>query len=146
VTGTSDRVIDRSAEPRVRHSALADATLVFLSPVLYPLEIFLGIFPGILIGWTIGVILLWFSRSWTAGQKLIGMLLSGASVVSSMVIHVESAEPIGTGAAFAILSTLLLLIAMPAIVGVIYLVRRRRPRPPRRSRARPAREEAVSVT
>jgi hypothetical protein len=124
VSLTSHEVIDRSSESR-RRSALADAALILLSPVLFPLEIFLGLFPALLVTWTVGTILLWVSRSWTAGQKLIGMFLSGASLLSFMVIHVESAEPLGTGAAFAVLFTLLLMIATPAIVGVVYLSRRR---------------------
>lgn len=145
MTTTSRQVFDGSGEPRVRHSALADAALILLSPVLLPLGIFLGFFPVLPMVWAAGVILLWVSRSWTAGQKLIGMVLSAATLVSSMVIHVESAEPVGTGAAFAILLALLLLIAMPAIVGVVYLAKRMRPRPPRRSRKQLASEEAANA-
>ena len=40
---TSDHVIDRSGEPRGR-SALADGTLILLSPVLFPIQVFVGSF------------------------------------------------------------------------------------------------------
>jgi CDP-diglyceride synthetase len=125
---TSDHVIDRSGEPR-RRSALADGTLILLSPVLFPIQVFVGIFPVLIVVWAVGAILLWASRAWTAGQKLIGTFLSGASFFSIMVVRVESAEPVGTGAAIAILMMVLLLIATPGIVGVLYLSRRMRPRP-----------------
>jgi CDP-diglyceride synthetase len=125
---TSDHVIDRSGEPRGR-GALADAALILLSPVLFPIQVFVGIFPVLIVVWAVGAILLWASRAWTAGQKLIGTFLSGASFFSIMVVRVESAEPVGTGASIAILMMVLLLIATPGIVGILYLSRRMRPRP-----------------
>lgn len=127
---TSDHVIERSGEPGGR-SALAEGALILLSPVLFPIQVFVGIFPVLIVAWAVGAILLWASRAWTAGQKLVGTLLSGASFFSIMVVHVESAEPVGIGASIAILMMVLLLIATPGIIGVLYLSRRIRPRPGR---------------
>ena len=145
MSNTSDQVIDRSGEPRGR-GALADGALILLSPVFFPLELFGGIFPVLVVIWVMGATLLWVSRAWTAGQKLIGTFLSGASLLSLLVIRVETTEPVGTGAAIAILLFLLVLIATPAIVGVLYLSRRMRPRSTRRTPRQLATEEAASTT
>jgi hypothetical protein len=127
MTNTSDQLIERSNEPRVGPGALEDAALILLSPVLFPLEVFVGILPVLALTWVAGTIMLWSSRGWTAGQKLIGMILSAASFIAISVAHVETSEPLGMVAAIAILLVLTLLMATPAIVGVIYLLRTRRP-------------------
>lgn len=145
MSNTSDQVIDRTREPRQR-GALADGALILLSPVLFPLEVFVGILPALALTWVAGAIMLWWSRAWTAGQKLIGIFLSAASFIAISVVHVETSEPLGMVAAIAILLLLSLVIAAPAIVGVIYLSRRIRPRSARRPRREPVREEPVRAT
>jgi hypothetical protein len=74
------------------------------------------------------------------------MFLSAASFIAISVAHVETSEPLGLVAAIAILLLLTLVIAAPAIVGVIYRSRRIRPRSPRRARQEPVAEEPVSAT
>jgi hypothetical protein len=145
VSNTSPQVIDRTREPRER-SALADGALILLSPVLFPLQVFVGIFPVLAFSWVAGAIMLWSSRAWTAGQKLIGIFLSAASFIGISVAHVETSEPLGLAAAIAILLLLTLVIAAPAIVGVVYLSRRIRPRSARGARREPVGEEPVSAT
>jgi hypothetical protein len=137
VSNTSYAVPYRTHDPRQR-GALADAALILLSPVLFPLEVFVGILPVLALTWVAGAIMLLSSRAWTAGPKLIGTLLSGASLFSIIVVRVESAEPVGTGAAIAVLMMVLLLIATPGIVGVLYLSRRMRPRPAPQMSFRPS--------
>lgn len=144
MSNTSHQVVDRALELRER-GALADAALILLSPVLFPLEVFVGIFPVLALTWVAGAIMLWSLRVWTAGQKLIGVFLSAASFIAITVVHVETSEPLGMVAAIAILLLLSLAIAAPAIVGVIYLSRRIRPRSAPRSRREPVGDEAASA-
>jgi hypothetical protein len=144
MTTTSDHVIDRPRKPRER-GALADAALILLSPVLFPLGVFVGILPVLALTWVAGAIMLWSSRGWTAGQKFIGMFLSAASFIGISVAHVETSEPLGIVAAIAILLLLTLVIAAPAIVGVIYLSRRIRLPSPPRPRREPGVEEVASA-
>lgn len=120
-------VADRTRDPRPR-GTLADGALILLSPVLFPLEVFVGILPVLALTWVAGVIALWSSRTWAAGQKLIGMFLSGTSFIAISVVQVETSEPLGLVAAMATLLLLTLMIAAPAIVGVVYLLRTARPR------------------
>jgi hypothetical protein len=145
VSNTSPQVTYRTREPRQR-GALADGALILLSPVLFPLEVFVGILPLLALTWVAGAIMLWSSRAWTAGQKLIGTFLSAASFIGISVAHVETSEPLGMVGAISILLILTVVIAAPAIVGVIYLSRRIRPRSPRRARQQPIGEEPVSAT
>jgi hypothetical protein len=58
------------------------------------------------------------------------MFLSAASFIAISVTHVETSEPLGMVAAIAILLLLTLVIAAPAMVGVIYLLRNGRGRAP----------------
>jgi hypothetical protein len=134
---TSDHVIDRSGEPRGR-GALADAALILLSPVLFPLEVFVGILPVLVLTWVAGAIMLWSSHAWMAGQKVIGTFLSAASFIAISVVHLQTSEPPGMVAAMAILLLLTLVIATPGIVGVLYLSRRMRPRPAPQMSFRPS--------
>ena len=116
---TSDHVIDRSGEPRGR-SALADGTLILLSPVLFPIQVFVGIFPVL-------IIVIWRRRAPITVLALTAVTAVAYPLAGFMVVRVESAEPVGTGASIAILMMVLLLIATPGIVGVLYLSRRKRP-------------------
>jgi hypothetical protein len=117
-----------------RRGAVPDAALVLLSPVLFPVAVFVWILPLVILGWAAGVILLWVSGAWTAGQKLIGMFLSGVSLYALVTVHVESSDPLGAGAAIAILLAVALIEMIPGIAAIIYLARTRRPRPAPRMR------------
>lgn len=144
MSNTAHHATNRTREPCQR-SAGADAALILLSPVLFPLQVFVGIFPILALSWVTGAIMLWSSRAWTAGQKVIGMFLSATSFFAISVAQVRTSEPLGMVAAIAILLLLTLVIAAPAIVGVIYLWRRILPRSPRRARQEPVGAEPVSA-
>lgn len=108
----------------VRRGPLQDATLLLLSPLwLLVGTVLVGIPPLTIAGWAAGAMMLWLSRGWRTGEKLIGTLLSGVSLFYGAIIGVSvwTTDPGRVGAAIALLSFLLLLQMLPATVGVIYL-------------------------
>jgi hypothetical protein len=109
---------------REGRGALQDAVLILLSPVLFPVQVFLWITPLLIVGWLVGTILLWVSKAWTAGQKLIGTLLSAVSLFAFMLVNVQLS--VGPVAAIIILLIVTAMMMVPGIVGVLYLSRRRR--------------------
>lgn len=102
--------------------ALQDAAMILMSPVLFPIRIFLWITPLLILSWLAGIILLWVSRAWTAGQKLIGTFLSGVSLFAFMMVNVQLS--VGPVAAIIILLVVTAMMMVPGIVGVVYLARR----------------------
>lgn len=63
----------------IRRGVLKDAALFMLSPIWLIVGLFiLGNAVVLGLGWVVGAMVLWLSRGWTAGQKLIGTLLSAA--------------------------------------------------------------------
>ncbi len=106
--------------------ALQDAALILLSPVLFPVAIFVGILPLLIHSWVVGVILLSAARAWTAGQKLIGTFLSAVSLFAFMMVNVQAS--VGPVAAVGILLVVTGMMMVPGIVGVLYLSRRGLPR------------------
>lgn len=123
----SDELIRRGRV--VRRGALQDAALILLSP-LWLLGILVGIPPLVIAGWVAGAIMLWLSRAWRTGEKLIGTLLSGVSLIYGGVfgVSVRTEDPDGVWAALALLAFLFLLQMVPATVGVIYLWKKLRAR------------------
>ena len=123
----SDELIRRGRV--VRRGALQDAALILLSP-LWLLGILVGIPPLVIAGWVAGAIMLWLSRAWRTGEKLIGTLLSGVSLIYGGVVgvSVRTEDPDRVWAALALLVFLLLLQMVPATIGVIYLWRKLRAR------------------
>lgn len=123
----SDELIRRGRV--VRRGALQDAALILLSP-LWLLGILVGIPPLVIAGWVAGAIMLWLSRAWRTGEKLIGTLLSGVSLIYGGVfgVSVWTKDPDGVWAALALLAFLFLLQMVPATVGVIYLWKKLRAR------------------
>jgi hypothetical protein len=119
----SDELIRRRRA--VRRGPLQDAALILLSP-LWLLGILVGIPPVVIAGWVGGAIMLWLSRGWRTGEKLIGTLLSGVSLIYGGVfgVSVRTEDPDGVWAALALLAFLFLLQMVPATVGVIYLWKR----------------------
>lgn len=109
----------------VQRGPLQDAALILLSP-LWLLGILVGIPPLVIAGWVAGAIMLWLSRAWRAGEKLIGTLLSGVSLIYGGVFgaSVRTEDPDGVWAALALLAFLFLLQMVPATVGVIFLWKR----------------------
>jgi FtsH-binding integral membrane protein len=109
----------------VRRGPLQDAALILLSP-LWLLGILVGIPPVVIAGWVGGAIMLWLSRGWRTGEKLIGTLLSGVSLIYGGVfgVSVRTEHPDGVWAALALLAFLFLLQMVPATVGVVYLWKR----------------------
>ena len=74
-----------------------------------------------LIGWIVGVALLWSSRTWTSGQKLLGTLvIPGGLLLPFLLLSVAS--PIGSVELF-VGVPLLLGLAIAPIVTVAYLWR-----------------------
>jgi hypothetical protein len=121
---------DFAARP-LRRSAFEDGTLILLSPLVILVAVFVT--PVLLLGGVAGIIMLWLSRAWTAGEKLIGMLLSGASFIWAGIgfdlqIHDPEAGTAGVVLAVSLLVFFLLVQMVPAIVGVIYLERKLRVR------------------
>ena len=104
--------------------ALQDAALILLSPVLFPIQVFLSIFPLLILSWLLGVILLWVSGAWTAGQKLMGTFLSAVSLFAFMTVNVQLS--VGPVAGVVILVVVTGMLMVPGIVGVLYLSRRAR--------------------
>jgi uncharacterized membrane protein len=131
---------DFAARP-IRHSALEDGALILLSPVVMLVAVFVT--PVLLLGWVVGAIMLWFSRVWTAGEKLIGALLSAASFIWAGIgfnLHINDPEAgyAGVLVAVSLLVFFLLVQMVPATIGVIFLSRR--------LRARSARSATRTVT
>jgi uncharacterized membrane protein len=115
----------------LRRSAFEDGALILLSPLVILVAVFVT--PVLLLGGVAGAIMLWLSRAWTAGEKLIGTLLSGASFIWAGIgfnIHINDPEAASAGVVVAVslLAFFLLVQMVPAIVGVIYLGRRLRVR------------------
>ncbi len=124
--GREHVVADASAERRGAtegRGALRDAALILLSPVLFPIQVFLPIVPLLILSWLLGVILLWASRAWTAGQKLLGTFLSGISLFAIMMVNVQLS--VGPVAGIVILVAVTAMMMVPGIVGVLYLRARR---------------------
>jgi hypothetical protein len=121
---------DFSARP-IRRGALEDGALILVSPLVILVAVFVT--PVLLLGWVVGAIMLGLSRAWTAGEKLIGVLLSGFSVGAGIIgFSLEIRDPnAGTGEfvlAVSLLVFFLLVQMVPAIVGVVYLSRKLRGR------------------
>jgi hypothetical protein len=121
---------DFTARP-LRRSAFEDGALILLSPIVILVAVFVT--PVLLLGGVAGAIMLWLSRAWTAGEKLIGMTLSAASFIWAGIgfnLHINDPEAGHAGVLVAVsLLVLFLLVQMvPAIIGVIYLGRRLRVR------------------
>jgi hypothetical protein len=115
----------------LRRSAYEDGALILLSPLVILVAVFVT--PVLLLGGVAGAIMLWLSRAWTAGEKLIGTLLSGASFIWAGIgfnIHINDPEAGTAGVVLAVsLLVFFFLVQMvPAIVGVIYLGRKVRVR------------------
>jgi hypothetical protein len=130
---------DFAARP-LRRTALEDGALIALSPLLLVVALFVT--PALLLGVVVGAILLWLSRAWTPGEKMIGMILSvvsyaWAALGFNLEVHDPEAGAVGVFIAFAMVAIILLLQSLPALLGVIYLGRKLRSRtaPPRRRRA-----------
>lgn len=101
-----------------------DTILIFLSPLwLLIAGVIVGFPPATIAGWVAGAIMLWLSRGWSAGEKLIGTLLSGFSFAYGGIfgVSVWTTDPDQVGAAIAMLWSVFLLQMVPATVGVIYL-------------------------
>jgi hypothetical protein len=101
-----------------------DAALILLSPLwLLIAGVIVGFPPATIAGWVAGAIMLWLSRAWRVGEKLIGTLLSGVSFAYGGIfgVSVSTTDPDRVGAALALLWSVLLLQMVPATVGVIYL-------------------------
>ena len=113
----------------VRRGPLQDAALIFLSPI-WLLGFLVGIPLLTIAGWVGGAIMLWLSRAWRTGEKLIGTLLSGVSLIYGGVVgvSVRTKDPDRVWAALALLVVLLLLQMVPATVGGVYLWRKLRAR------------------
>lgn len=124
---TTQDITTRSGEQR-KGGAVGDGALFLLSPLLYPLALFVPIFPILAGAWLLGAVMLWASRAWRGGRKLIGTFLTGVSLLALMTVHVVSSEPVGAGAAVAILVLVILAIAAPGIAGVVYLAKTKRAR------------------
>jgi uncharacterized membrane protein len=111
----------------VRRSALEDGALTLLSPLVILVAVFVA--PVLLLGWVVGAIMLWLSRAWTAGEKLMGMTLSGVSFVWAGIIgfNLQISDPeagfAGVVLAVSLIGFFLLVQMVPALVGVIYLWR-----------------------
>jgi len=95
-----------------------------------------------LIGWLAGVLLLWSSRAWTRGEKLLGTLLTPGMLLIPVVLILDSSSDVcvrrlgpgqeyvlrcGGGASAlpggVLLLAILLLIAVPIITAVTRRVR-----------------------
>lgn len=113
----------------VRRGPLQDAALILLSPV-WLLGFLVGIPPLTFAGWVAGAIMLGLSRAWRTGEKLIGTLLSGVSLIYGGVVgvSVRTEDPDRVWAALALLAFLVILQMVPATVGVIYLWKKLRAR------------------
>lgn len=112
----------------VQRGPLQDAALILLSPI-WLLGFLVGIPLLTIVGWVAGGIMLWLSRAWRKGEKLIGTLLSGVSLIYGGVgVSVRTEDPDRVWAALALLVFLLLLQMVPATIGVIYLWRKLRAR------------------
>jgi uncharacterized membrane protein len=114
---------DFAARP-VRATALEEGALIALSPLFILLAVLLT--PALLLGVVVGAILLWLSRAWTPGEKLIGVFLSVASYVwagigFNLEINDPNAGTMGIFLAFAMVAIFLLVQMLPAAIGVIYL-------------------------
>ena len=70
------------------------------------------------IGWVVGVVLLWRSRVWTLGDKLIGTLLWPGGLVTGVLVAIAFA---GRGA----LGILVSVVAVLVPVGTALYLRRR---------------------
>jgi hypothetical protein len=116
----------------VRRGPLQDTALLFLSPLWLLIGVFVVGMPLLTIaGWVAGAIILWLSRAWRAGEKLIGTLLSAISLIYGGMfgVSVSTMDPNELGAALALLSFLLVLQMVPATVSVTYLWMKLRRRP-----------------
>jgi hypothetical protein len=120
---------DRSIDPVARRGVLGDAALLLLSPVWLIIGVLILSIPAVLaLGWVAGAIMLWLSRGWSPGQKLIGTLLSAASFVgiSTISFHVSPETTAEAVLAWLVFLFLVLLYMAPATVSVIYLGRTKR--------------------
>lgn len=120
--------MERSTETRLKRGVLKDAALLFLSPVWLIIGVFMLGHPALLaLGWGAGAIMLWFSRAWSPGRKLIGTLLSAASLVgmATMSFYVDTETAAEALLAWLVFLLLVLLYMVPSIVSVIYLWRTR---------------------
>ena len=121
---------DFAARP-LRGSAYEDGALILLSPLVILVAVFVT--PVLLLGGVAGALMLWLSRAWPAGEKLIGTLLSASSFIWAGIgfnVHINDPEAgtAGVLVAVSLLAFFLLLQMVPAIVGVIYLRRKLRVR------------------
>lgn len=126
---TTTEDVDRSSEPRLRQGVLKDVALLLLSPVWLIIGVFILSIPAVLpLGWAAGAIMLWLSRCWSPGHKLIGTLLSAASLVgiATMSFHVSPETTADAVLAWLVFLFLVLLYMAPATVSVLYLWRRTR--------------------
>jgi hypothetical protein len=120
---TDSEVLTRGVRV-LRRSPVQDAALILLSPLwLLIAGVMVGFPPATMAGWLIGAIMLWLSRAWRVGEKLIGTLLSGVTFVYGGIfgVSVSTADPEGVGVALAFFWSVFLLQMVPAAGGVIYL-------------------------
>jgi hypothetical protein len=122
---------DFAARP-IRRSALEDGALMLVSPLVILVGLFIS--PALLVGWVVGAIMLCLSRAWTGGEKLIGISLTGVSLVWAGIIGLNlqitdpNAGTVGLVLAVSLLFFFLGVQMVPAIVGVVYLSRKLRRR------------------
>jgi uncharacterized membrane protein len=133
----------------IRRSALEDGALMLVSPLVILVALFIS--PVLLVGWMVGAIILCLSRAWTSGEKLIGIFLSGTSVVwagfigLNLQIRDPDAGAVGLMLAVSLLIFFLLVQMVPATVGVVYLSRRLGRRSAYTAPRGATRQEAVSA-
>jgi hypothetical protein len=122
----TSEVSDRTEQPVVKRGLLKDAALFLLSPIWLIIGVFiLGNFVVLAIGWAAGAMMLWLSRGWTTGQKLIGTVLSAASMfgIGTMSFTVNPRSTADAVLAWLLLVLLVLLYMAPAAASVMYLLR-----------------------
>lgn len=101
-----------------------DAALILLSPLwLLIAGVIVGFPPATIAGWLAGAVMLWLSRAWRIGEKLIATSLSAITFVYGGIFgpSVWTTDPDMVGTAIALLVSVLLLQMVPATVAVIYL-------------------------
>jgi HAAS domain-containing protein len=139
---------DFAARP-VRRGALEDGALLLVSPLVILVAVFVA--PLLLLSWVFGAIMLWLSRAWTAGEKLIGTMLTAVSFIWAGIIglSVEIRDPdAGSGGialAVSLVFFLLLVQMVPAIVGVVFLLKRLGSRTARREIGGVTRDAAAAA-
>jgi hypothetical protein len=120
----------RSEQRTIRRGVLKDAAIFLLSPIWLIVGVFILGNPVVLgLGWVAGAMVLWLSRGWTAGQKLIGTVLSAASLfgIGTMSFTVNPRSTTDALLALLVFVLLVLLYMTPAATSAVYLLRRVHP-------------------